>query len=325
MGRVRDEIARRSQRPLVPIRTVARWPRQIAITTSLESGRATGFACARIWSRSTDPVLGLAHVAGGAPHCDRELGVSSEPDRERPFRHALGHRHLAAAGRDRHCPRAGRVGRPGSSMARCDSRSRRIRLRRTGRRDGRTCRPERDQRGLGPQPHPPRLRRPGTHRGPRLRLGGLARGPACGNPHPTNLHARRHQALGRRSGGHRRAPVREDRGRRAPGGAGLAAQSASGRASGHRGARRRGALPARRRRPRRRLVRHLHAPQRKCRFRDGRCRGTWPPSGSSHGPAAQRTACLRPRSRRPGRGAAPPRSQALLLRERHLGHRRVRA
>ena len=90
------------------------------------------------------------------------------------------------------------------------------------------------------------------------------------------------------------------------------------------GPRRRGALSARRRRPGRRLVRHLHPAQRQSRFRDGRCRGAWPPVGGRHGPAAQRTTCLRPRSRRPGRGAAPPRSQTLLLRERHHGHRRVR-
>ncbi len=153
---------------------------------------------------------------------------------------------------------------------------------------------------------------------------GLLGRPARGEPDDTNLHTRGHGAPGGRSGEDRPAPLRADRGRCALGGAGLAAQPASGRASGHRRSRRRGALPARRRRPGRRLVRHLHAAQRQGRCRDGRCRGTWPPLGRRHGPAAQRTACLRPRLRRPGRSAAPPRSQALLLRERALGHRHVR-
>ena len=92
----------------------------------------------------------------------------------------------------------------------------------------------------------------------------------------------------------------------------------------HRRSRHRGAVPARRGGPGRRLVRHLHASRRRGRHRDGRRRRTWPPVGGRHGPAAQRAACLRPRLRRPRRGAPPPRPQALLLRERHLGHRRLR-
>ncbi len=138
------------------------------------------------------------------------------------------------------------------------------------------------------------------------------------------VHARRHPAPGGRGHRDRPAPLGADRGRRTPGGARPAAQPPPGRTADHRRPRRRRALPAGRRRPGRRLVRHLHAAERHGRCRDGRRRGTRPAVGGRHGPAAERPACLRPRLRRSGRGAPPPRSQALLLRERHLRHRRLR-
>ena len=77
----------------------------------------------------------LSRVAGGGNSRDGERGVGPELHGERSCPHELGHCHLAGAGRDGHRPRAGRVCRPRSPLARCHARSRRVRIRWTSRRD----------------------------------------------------------------------------------------------------------------------------------------------------------------------------------------------